>query len=205
MKKRLISIILILVLILSISVLARKIIYDDFSNPVLDPNKWVEKSESGAVPTMEYYGVYGQKYLTAQQTPADRSIVLEMAHDIQVGDILTYDVYHVNATGNHESRLYFNGNPLDEIIGTSCGCITTGNIGYWNGNSEVGNEFGKYKIGLFFRAENFTEIYIQNPNGTVWNYNLTSTLTYPLTYAVGTRTGHNGATKILYDNFVGYR
>ena len=35
------------------------------------------------------------------------------------------------------------------------------------------------------------------------NYSIS--LTYPLTYAVGTRTGHDGATKILYDNFVGYR
>lgn len=179
-------------------------VYDDFSGSSLDTSLWTESVDSTASGNLDEYGLdtTNENYHTAQLTAADRGRLLLLTKSFENGDVLQYNVSLEKSSGNILSRLYIGGTYLDLIIGTSLSYpeyATTGDIGYWNGDSEVGNGIGTYEVIVNFNSDS-ADFEITNPSGIVWNYTATG-LTAPYTFGVATRTGHNGIGEINYDNF----
>ncbi len=183
--------------------------YDDFSGSSLDTTLWTETTSDGGTydaswTAIDEYGIdtTNQNYHTAQLSAdgSDRGIILSMTKEFSEGDSITYDVTSSYGGGNILSRVYINEQYLDRIVGTdSGGYATTGDIGYWNGDSEVGNIDGTYSVTVIFNSDGF-DIEITNPNSNIWTYTVTS-LSAPYTFGIATRTGDNGYGEFDYDNF----
>jgi len=176
-------------------------VYDDFSGSTLNSTLWTESSDSTSGGDLDEYGLdtTNQNYHTTQTSAGDRGRLLLLTQEFEEGDVLQYDVFLQESSGNIISRLYMNENYLDLIVGTdSGGYATSGDIGYWNGESEVGHEVGTYDVTIIFN--DVIDIEIVNPSGTNWTYTI-SNVTPPYTFGVGTRTGHDGTGHIDYDNF----
>lgn len=180
--------------------------YDDFSGTTLDTSLWTESSDSTACIGLDEYNLdtTNQNYHSAQTSVASCSlgggILLLMNEEFEEGDVLSYDATLQSTSGNIIGRLYIDGNYLDLIVGTdSGGYATSGDIGYWNGESEIGNELGTYDVTVTFNADS-ADFEVTNPSGSSWAYTA-SVLTAPYSFGVATRTGDDGIGEIDYDNF----
>ncbi|MBI4176665.1 MAG: hypothetical protein HY518_05645 [Candidatus Aenigmarchaeota archaeon] len=138
--------------------------------------------------------------------PADRSVLFRLIqHQFAPGEALEYDIDYVSGDGNRLSRIWVDDIPLDlrcrDVDAYNPpGFATTCDIGFWNGESEVGNMFGLYHVRIEF-ADTTATIHITNPNGTIWSHTTTQLLS-PHMVGIETRTGHNGIAHVDYDNFI---
>ncbi|MBI5872147.1 hypothetical protein HZB88_03615 [archaeon] len=195
---------LIMVLVFCLSFVSAEV-YDDFSSGELDEDLWTVSVGSVSNYLEEYYlDTVNANYHTAKLTAGEASVLLIMNREFSAGDSISYEVNYVSGSGNAFSRLYIDGNYLElrmrDVDSYDCGsCPTSGSIGYWNGDSEVGNSLGAYYVEVIFN-EDTADISITNPEGEIWAYTTTS-LSEPHTFGIETRTGHNGLVHFDYDNF----
>jgi len=181
---------------------------DDFSGDlsqwtvIVDPNPYV----SGFP---DEYGVQNGVFHTAQLSPAEKGLYLYPNFIIQEGDVLEYDIIYTSGAGNRLSRLIINDIPLSirmrdidnyPCYQNTCYLAGSGQIGYWNDEPELGNEYGTYHVTLEFNSDTIDIEFIK-PNGSVWTH--TTTQVYPpFEFAISSRTGHNGMFHLDYDNYV---
>jgi len=179
-------------------------VYDDFSGSTLNTDKWIESTDLESWPLFDehYLNTLEQAYHTAQLTPADRTILLSLTRRFNSGETLEYDVNYQSGSGNILSRPTINEVPLDLMLADVCnGFATCGNIGYWNGESTVGNLNGVYHVKVNF-SEPFIQVTFINTLNQNFTYTSIRTLTSPFTFGVSSRTGHNGFGHFDYDNFI---
>lgn len=192
------------------NVYAGCVVYDDFTTPPLDMDKWNEvvATDMGQGQTLEmvdeHYVIDGI-YHTAQVMPQqggtgrkDRGIGLVVTnHIFQYGDTIEYDVNYISGEGNRQSTMMLNGDAYSATL-----------IGYWNGiHPDGSNEYGIHHIKLTFLGYEGVEVEIVRPNGDIntWTQIYSKWGTYPseeYTFGIVTRTGHNGLVHMDYDNVV---
>lgn len=180
-------------------------VYDDFSGSSLDTSLWTESMDSGSAVTgyvdKYYLDTTTQNYHTAQLSAAgsDKGVLLEATREFTEDESLEYDVIYQSRGGNLISRIYLDGDYLEYSGMDAHGYATSGNVGYWNGASEIGDDFGTYHFTVSFGAD-YAYFEVLRPNATTWTYNW-SRQTPPYSYGVATRTGDNGYGEFDYDNF----
>lgn len=199
MKAKLFLIFLTIMVCGATSVLAET--YDDFSGSTLDTSLWTETTQGTA---FDEYGLdtSAQNYHTAQlsATGGDRESILEMTEEFSEGDAVSYDVTYQTGSGNIISRLYINEQYLDTILTEGSGSYaTSGDIGYWNGDSEVGNTYGTYEVAVKFTSDGAI-FDITRPDLSTWTGSATG-ISEPYSFGVATHTGHDGSGEFDYDNF----
>ena len=163
------------------------IIYDEFKTSSLDLTKWEETaaSDSGTEFVEEHGGTNGF-YRTSQSTPANRAVTLISTRSFSDGETFEYDLTDYGGQGNHISRVYFDGSgenfPINErYLDTRLraqgydhkGFATSGDVGYWNGESEVGKIVGS---GAHRTGEYHVKVEFAN-SGT--NITITTYMTQP--------------------------
>jgi len=185
-------------------------VYDDFSGNNFDLTKWEIKPDTTGAPS-QLTDIYqldniSHNYNIAQTFPgSDKGTVLTMKRLMNKGEVLDLDIIYNSGNGNQEGKPYFNGIPLDLIMyysGYNCGgCPTSGNIGYWNGPSEVSNTPGLHHLRIEFNNASNTKITFTKPDLTNFTY-IATIINYPVEFGVGLRTGHNGVASYSFDNFI---
>ncbi len=175
----------------------------------LDPTKWIIKNDTTGAPSIltDIYELNSsiQSYVIAQTfSGSDKGTVLTMTKLFNTGETVDLDITYNSGSGNQEGKPYFNGIPLDLIMayaGYNCGgCATSGDIGYWNGPSEVSNTLGLHHLWVEFNGPSNTKITFTRPDMTNFTYTAT-TITYPIEFGVGLRTGGDGIASYSFDNF----
>ncbi len=186
------------------------IIYDEFSGNSLDVTKWQETAESDSgTDFVSEHGVRNGAYHTAQNEAANRAVNLITTRSFASGEIFEYDIFYSGGSGNRLSRIYFDGSEEDLPINERYldvrlarqgygrkGFATSGDIGYWNGESEVGNVVGKYHVKVDFLTTN-TTVTLTNPLRV--SYSFMINLSLPARVGFSTKTGHDGTVQVNYD------
>ncbi|MFH1916846.1 MAG: NosD domain-containing protein [Nanoarchaeota archaeon] len=161
-------------------------LYDDFSGDVLD-DRWREL-DSGM--DEHYLDNVSENYHTAQLSPSDREIALELERYLfEPGDWAEFDLLYQSGDGNRicvvdidESTRWF------------------GLVGYWNEVEQGGNDFGLYHFNVSF-TDYGADVYVTRPDNSTWfiqQYPQSPGLNH--TFGFATRTGHNGVVHMDYDN-----
>lgn len=185
-------------------------LYDDFSGSTLDLTKWQEtaESDSGTEFVSEHSTINGV-YHTAQTTAENRAVTLITKKTFSTGDTFEYDIVLGEGSGNRLSRVYFDGFEEGKSINERYldtrlarqgydhkGFATSGDIGNWNGDSEVGSVAGTYHVKVEFLSSG-TKIMITNPAGASYPFEIT--LPLPAKVGFSTKTGHDGIVGVDYD------
>ena len=168
-------------------------LYDDFSSPTLDTDKWEIRQDTEGQPHMEEYWVDTnlENFHTQQNTIGDRRTYLFPKRKFTTGDIIEYSVDLISYEGNYGNRVLLTGDQY----------IRIGIIGYNNGGHPAVNEIGKYYVTLEFQENNLA-LRRETPSDVVFLDNL------PLTNSngnyelyIGSFSGHNGKCHMDYDDF----
>ncbi|GEM_PF-3082844 len=207
MKKCILFITIFLLGIISVSAGAQ--VWDDFSGSVLDTNKWtIEHSNAQEAASARFLDeslidTGSKNYHNAQVQARDAATVLSVKRDFQVGESVELDIFYNSGSGNQEVKPVINGVPLDLRMGPdgyNCGgCATSGDIGYWNGVSQVGNQLGTWHLTVNFLSGGQAKVIFKRPDSTTFEYT-TSQVTYPAKFGMEVLTGGNGLIHADYDN-----
>ncbi len=192
----------------NLSLQFNRIEYELFNTGILDTTKWIETPTPTATFTDEHYiNNFSQRYVIAQNSPAHRGTMLTFNRTFSPGEVLVYDVYYNNASGNSQQGCRINGNYCSQsgITPNNSPGPGSGMIGYWNGLTDIGNATGKYKIVEIFR-QNEIKQYVRSPayNNIFFGHRYNSVMP-PYNFAIFSHTGHNGQINNEYDNFYIYR
>src|SRR3989344_8336626 len=212
MKLQKLFVIIILLIISATFTFAATIIYDNFQGQTLDPNKWTiehaRPPEAASCCFLDEYVINTTegRFHNAQYQFRDAATVLSMTRQFQADDQVELEVYYNSGEGNREIKPVINEVPLDlrmrDIDNYNCnGYATCGNIGYWNGESEVGDQLGFWRIKVKFLSSNNASITFVRPDQSTFVYETTQ-VTYPAKFGMETLVGGNGLIHADYDNVV---
>ena len=171
---------------------ATPILYDDFSSPTLDTQKWDIRQDVEGQPHMDEYHIdtTNQNFHLQQNSIGDRRTFLVPNREFKTNDRLEYDVDIISHEGNYGNLILLTGDQYIRTMGE----------GYVNGVQGY-DELGVGHITLDF-LENFLRITRETPSGSVTNENIPLSNpngTYEL--YIGGLSGHNGRCHIDLDNF----
>ena len=209
---RLIIISAIFIVTLSGLISAATFIYDNFQGQILDSNKWIieharpPEAASCCYLDISLLNTTEGRFHSEQLQSRDAATVLSITRQFQADEQVELEVYYNSGSGNREIKPVINDMPLDlrmrDIDNYNCGgCPTSGNIGYWGGESEVGNQLGLWKIKVKFLSNNNATITFVRPDNSLFVYETTQ-ITYPAKFGMETLVGHNGLIHSDYDNVV---
>ncbi len=191
----------------NISLQFNRIEYESFNTGLLNISKWIETPTPNAIFTDEHYvNNITQRYHIAQNTQAQRGTMLNFNRTFVPGEVLVYDVYYNNASGNSQHGCRVNGNYCSQsgVFPNPTPSPGSGAIGYWNGLTDIGNATGKYKIVEIFRQNEIEQFIISPSQSFGWQHAYTSVI-QPYNFATFSHTGHNGQINNEYDNFYIYQ
>ncbi len=171
---------------------AKAVLYDDFSSPVLDTNKWEVKQDTEGQPLMDEGYVTNGVFHTQQNSIGDRRTYLVPKHQFVAGENISYDVNIISKEGHYGNvNLLFGGGYNREAMGM---------VGFNNG-PQPRDELGTTHIKLSFLENKFTIEELFSSGAIVTNQLSLSIPNANYTLYIGSFTGHNGRAHIDYDNF----
>lgn len=166
--------------------------YDDFSNPVLDLNKWEIRQDPEGRPLMDEYWIDSilNNFHTQQNTAEDRRVYLVPNHQFKTGDMVSYDLNVISKEGNWGNLIILTGDQYHRLS----------SVGY-NGGPQSIDDTGLFHVEIEF-FEDTLEIRTTRDVGENETHNIS--LTSPngiYELYTGSFTGHNGMLHMDFDNF----
>jgi len=173
------------------------VLYDDFSAPTLNSEKWEVKQDYEGWPFTDEYGVESGKFSIRQNNIGNAGTFLVPTHRFSAGDIFEYDINYNSGEGNRVSMLLVNQQDRMGIVGN------------WNHEFTGVPSTIPYHIKMVF-GDNWIEQTISNSEGVPLSTGDSplsidrkdfTTFNSPHEIYIGMRTGHNGIGNFSYDNF----
>jgi hypothetical protein len=168
---------------------ANAALYDDFSSPTLDANKWEIRQDTEGQPLMDEGFVTSGVFHTQQNTIGDRRTYLFPKRTFTTGDVLNYDFNTISREGNYGSMVLLTG---DQYIRIGISGFNNGVQGFDELSvSHVRFEFQPNNLHIERTAPSGLELFDNLPlnqqNGIYSLY-------------IGNFTGHNGRDHMDFDN-----
>lgn len=161
-------------------------LYDDFSSPTLNINKWEVRQDTQGQPLMDEGFVTNGVFHTEQLTMGDRRIYLVPKFQFKTGDVIEYDVDVISRQGTYANMVLLTG---DQYI----------RIGM-RGPAAGFDELGVAHMRLEFQPNNLIVTRTQ-PSGNVLIDNLSLNNPNGLyELYIGSFTGSDGLAHMDYDN-----
>lgn len=171
---------------------ATPILYDDFSAPTLNTDKWDVRQDVEGQPLMDegFVDQVSQNFHMQQNTIGDRRTYLVPKMQFKTGDVIEYNLDVVSKEGNYGAMALLTGDQYWRI--GICG---------FNNTVQGFDELGTSHVRIEFQENNLA-IRRESPSGVVSFDNLS--LTNPngdYELYLGAFSGHNGRTHMDFDNF----
>jgi len=172
---------------------AETFVYDDFSGPTLNTDKWTDTTLS-VFPDEHFVNTNEENFHIAQYspTPSDDSLIMTMA---LTDEIVEYDLYYVSGSVSHTHQFRF----IPQIPWCVGNCF----IGNWGINGDWGYQTGTYHIWMDFDSTQETiNVSIKRPDGTYWTQVGDLSSVDPPYYLVLQSTTANGKMHFDYDDVI---